>query len=306
MGKRLFLAAATLLAVGVFVVSAASAGGSTRCEGAEGPVTITGDVTAGPGCNLWGTTVEGNVTVEPGGSPTTREGTTTVITDNVQSSKATFIELEGKTSIGGNLQLTGTTQHIEIFFGTVKGNIEIQNGIAYLSVKKETIDGNVQLQNNTGRSPVTGEGDVDIADSTVGGNVQLSNNSLTGSPSASVPESVLFAQHDSVGGNVQVDNNSLTGNARNEVVVAFSSVHGNVQVHNNSLREGSARYVKVVENSVEANVEVNNNIEQLPGEIQVFGNSVTNNLQCQDNEPPPADLGKPNKAKQKQGQCETL
>src|SRR5207253_335373 len=42
-----------------------------------------------------GATVEGNVTVEPGGSLKTEEGTETTITGNVQSNKATEIVLLG-------------------------------------------------------------------------------------------------------------------------------------------------------------------------------------------------------------------
>jgi hypothetical protein len=314
MGKRLFMAAATLLMLAVFGVSAAWAGGPTRCTGPEGPVTIKGNVTAGPGCNLSGTTVEGNVTVEPGGNLTTEPGTTTVITGNVQGNKATLIQLEGKTSIGANLQLTGTTERIEILSGTVKGNVQINSGIAFLTVENENIAGNVQLQNNTG-----GFG-LDVNGSTIGGNVQLSNNSL------SDLVTVLFVIGDSVGGNVQVGNNSLSGPELNFVFVNSVSVHGNAQVYNNSLT-GGLPALEVQEDLVEANIRVTNNTEEAPGELFVFTNTVKDNLQvngnksssnnvventvttslqCQNNEPPPTDLGVPNKAKLKQGQCVSL
>ena len=74
MARRVLVAATTLLTLGVLVagVAVAWAGGPTRCEGPEGPITIKGDVIAGPGCNLSETTVEGNVTVEPRGMPVMR------------------------------------------------------------------------------------------------------------------------------------------------------------------------------------------------------------------------------------------
>src|SRR5437879_12973162 len=111
MARRVLVAAATLLTLGVLVagVSVAWAGGPTRCERPEGPITIKGGVIAGPGCNLSGATVEGNVTVEPGGSLKTEEGTETTITGNVQSNKATEIALLGGGEIGGNVQIHGTT-----------------------------------------------------------------------------------------------------------------------------------------------------------------------------------------------------
>jgi hypothetical protein len=61
------------------------------------------------GGNLSGTTVEGNVTVEPGGSLKTEEKTETTITGNVQSNNATEIVLLAGGEIGGNVQIQGTT-----------------------------------------------------------------------------------------------------------------------------------------------------------------------------------------------------
>ena len=107
MRGRLSLGLAVLLVLGVgfFGASFASAGGPTVCEGPEGHVTIKGDLIAGPGCDLSETTVEGNVTVEPGGSLRTEEGSTTVITGNVVSNKATEVFLAANGSIGGNVQI---------------------------------------------------------------------------------------------------------------------------------------------------------------------------------------------------------
>jgi hypothetical protein len=285
MRMRLFIAAATLLTLGVFGVSAASAGGPTRCVGAEGPVTIKGGVIAGPGCNLSETTVEGNVTVEPNGSLTTNEGSTTVITGNVQSSKATEISLRAKGSIGGNVQIQGTTGGSNLHNGTVKGNVQIQNSLAFVNVALETVGGNVQLQNNTG------------ADGAVG------------CVAASGPGCAFVGvERSTVGGNVLVGSNSLTATEANEVFVERNSVaHGNVQIQNNSAAGGSAfNGMLAIENQVGTNLEVHNNTAQggPNNVVEVSDNTVTNNLACMNDKPPASGRG--NTANKKTGECAGL
>ena len=284
MRKRLFMAAATLLTLGVFGVSAASAGGPTRCVGAEGPVTIEGDVIAGAGCNLSETTVEGNVTVEPNGSLTTNEGTTTVITGNVQSNKATEISLRANGSIGRNVQIQGTAGGSNLHNGTVKGNVQIQNSLAFVNVADETVGGNVQLQNNTGAGAV--------------GCI-----ATTGPGCAFVG-----VERSTVGGNVLVGSNSLTATEANEVFVEHDSVsHGNVQIQNNSAAEGSAfNGMLAIENQVGTNLEVRNNTAQggPTNIVEVSDNTVTNNLACMNDKPPASGHG--NTAKKKTGECAGL
>ena len=75
---------------------------------------IDGNVSAGPGCNLSGTNVVGNVTVNPGGSLVTELGM--VATDNVTSDQGTELALFGGGLTGGNLQLRGT-EHITLLPG---------------------------------------------------------------------------------------------------------------------------------------------------------------------------------------------
>ena len=284
MRKRLFMAAATLLTLGVFGVSAASAGGPTRCVGGEGPVTIKGEVIAGPGCNLSETTVEGNVTVEPNGSLTTNEGSTTVITGNVQSNKATEISLRATGSIGRNVQIQGTTGGSNLHNGTVKGNVQIQNSLAFVNVAHETVGGNVQLQNNTGAGAV--------------GCI-----ATTGPGCAFVG-----VERSTVDGNVLVGSNSLTATEANEVFVEHDSVsHGNVQIQNNSMAGGSAfNGVLAIENQVGTNLEVRNNTAQggPTNVVEVSDNTVTNNLACMNDKPPASGQG--NTAKKQTGECAGL
>jgi hypothetical protein len=277
MARRVLLAATTLLTLGVLVagVSVAWAGGPTRCEGPEGPITIKGDVIAGPGCNLSGTTVEGKVTVEPGGSLKTEKGTETTITGNVQSNKATEIVLLARGEMGGNVQIQGTTGESVVEHSKVRRNITIQNSVASrLEVRDETVGGNVQLMNNTG--------------------------------SGSRVHVVVIGS--TVGGNVLVGNNTLTGTERNEVGAFEAEIKsGNLQVYNNSATGGSeANEVFAEVNQVGVNLDVHNNTAEGPGfnAVLVIGNTVTNNLACHNDKPPASGGG--NTAKHETGECEHL
>jgi len=280
------VAATTLLTLGVLVagVSVAWAGGPTRCEGPEGPITIKGSVIAGPGCNLSGATVEGNVTVEPGGSLTTEGGTTTKITGNVHSNKATEVLMEAAGSIGGNVQIQGTTGGSNIRNGTVKGIVQIQNSLAFVDVAEETVEGNVHLQNNTGAGAV-------------------------GCIATSGPGCAFVGvEHSTVGGNVLVGNNSLTATEANEVFVEHNSVsHGKVQIQSNSATGGSVfNGVLAIENQVDRNLEVHNSTAEggPTNVVEVSENTVTNNLACMNDKPPAT--GHSNIAKKKIGECEHL
>jgi hypothetical protein len=252
------------------LMAAPSWAASTPCTGPLGAVEIKGDISAGDGCDLSGTTVRGNVTVDPGGSLSTQVGSTTVITGNVESSKATLIELQGNTSVGGGLQLTGTTELIFLRFGKISGNVEIKGGVAAVVLREhEAVGGNLQIQHTS--ASASGElGLVVIADVTVGGNLQVANNSLTTSEL-----NALQVQEASVAGNLQLSNNSVMGGFLNLIEVEVNRVGGSAElIHNTS------------------------------GSLAVFHNIVANNLECAANKPPPR--GSSNTAKQKLGQCELL
>ena len=284
MGKRVLMAAVTLLALGMFGASGASASGPTRCKGPESG-TIKGEVIAESGCNLSGTTVEGNVSVIPGGSLTTNEGSETNITGNVHSNKATEILMQAKGSIGGSVQIQGTTGGSNLRNGTVKGNVQVQNSLAFVDVALETVGGNVQLQNNTG----------------AGGAVGCIATSGPGCAFVGVERSTVV-------GNVLVGSNSLTATEANEVFVEHNSVsHGNVQIQNNSAAGGSAfNGVLAVENQVGTNLEVHNNTAQggPTNVVEVSDDTVTSNLACMNDKPPASGHG--NTAKKKSGECAAL
>jgi len=271
--KGTMASALAVVMLSVMTMAAPSLAAPIPCTGPLGAVEINGDISAGAGCDLSGATVRGNVTVSPGGSLSTIAGSTTVIAGNVESTRATQITLEGATSVRGELQLTGTTESIDLNSGTVKGNVEIEDGIANVTVGDgETVDGNVQIQSTSGAA--SGEGGVVV---------------ITGS---------------TVGGNVEVADNSLTGSLLNLLAVVESSVAGNLELSNNSATGGSISFlnaVLVASNFVGGNAEL---VSNTSGSILVSKNEVTNNLECEANKPPPE--GSSNAANEKQGQCEQL
>jgi hypothetical protein len=63
--KGLMVSAFALAVVFAMAMAAPSWGASIPCTGQLGAVEVKGNVHAGPGCDLLGTTVSGNVIVEP-------------------------------------------------------------------------------------------------------------------------------------------------------------------------------------------------------------------------------------------------
>lgn len=275
-----------VLVLAASLAAADAAGASdTPCTEALGAVTVNGNVSAGAGCDLSGTTVNGNVTVNPGGSLTVTSPAT--ITGNVRSKGATtiFVLLA---SVGGNVQIDGTTGQSFVGFGTVGGNVEIKNSAAFLEVGAETVGGNVHLHHNTGS--FYGVGVVAVGGSTVHGNVEVHDNSATGSFFNAIlvgidPELPGYAS--SVDGNLKIHNNQAAGGSyENGVFAAVNGVGGNLEVHNNTATGASGSIILV----------------------DVGGNTVTNNLSCKKNTPAASDafgFG-PNTAAKKTGECANL
>jgi hypothetical protein len=268
-------ALAIIAALVLGALTAAPSSAATSCTGPVGAIEIIGNVSAGAGCDLSGATVKGNVTVNPGGSLSTKEGSTTVIAGNLESSQATEISLEGATSVQGNIGLKGTSGRIYLS-GSVKGNLIIEGGIPFLTVENEAVGGNLKVLNTSGG--VSGEGGlVGISRSTVGGNVEVSNNSAIG-----IVTNAVSVHETTVGGNLKISNNSATGGLLNLVTVVENHVGGNAEVLNNSAGTKVASGNK----------------------IAVALNAVGSNLKCEGNQPPPTGEG--NTAKKKLGQCELL
>jgi hypothetical protein len=270
LGARTAVAAVGAL-VSVAVMAAQSWAATTPCTGPLGAVEINGNVSAGAGCDLSGTTVKGNVTVTPGGSLSSKAGSRTVITGNLESTNATHITLEGTTEVGGRLLLTGTAGRIDLS-GSANGNLIIEGGIPFLTVEHEAVGGNLKVLNSSGAE--FGEvGIVGISASAVGGNLEISGNSLSG-----IIQNGIGLESTSIGGNLLISNNSATGaGGFNILSVGHNAVGGNASLVNNTAGNFYT---------------------------EVFANSVGGNLNCEGNKPPPAGEG--NSAKKKLGQCALL
>lgn len=317
--RRLTVGSVGLLMLGVVLsilgASAASAD-AVSCTGALGAVTINGDVSAGPGCDLSNTTVNGNVTVNPGGSLTIAPGSTTTITGNLESTDATsvLIQLQAQTAttytgekvtIGGNVDITrttGTTAGIEPgnlhvvsvwVIARVGGNVTV-DGTAYAEQSVHgTIKGNVEIQDGTGYAFVS--------NAIVGGNVQLEGNTGHNAPGTL---GVIGVFNDHVHGNVVAEDNSLTatGAGSVNVVEVFvnlpsgsggvppppgAAVDGNVIVQDNQATGASINQPEVFDNPVGGNILIQDNTATAPAgsraENFVSTNTVGGNLNMQDN-----------------------
>jgi hypothetical protein len=277
--RRLALAAATSLALGLFGVAAASAA-STMCKEQTLSGEIKGSITAGPGCVLEEATVEGGVAVKPGGSLVTQPRTTVVIGGGVVSKEATRVLMEAGGTIGRSVNLQGTTGIAAVAASEVKGSVVISNGNALVEVAGETVDGNVKFHNNVGAEEPFG-GFVAAVDSVhVGGEVTITENSLKGTE-----RNTLEVDGVSAGGNVEVRGNTLAATSnQNAMDVSRNTVGGRVVVRQNTL-EAAPDLLR----------------------MEVAENVITGVLQCEGNAPAPElALGGPNTASKKYGQCAAL
>jgi hypothetical protein len=250
------------------------------CTGPIGAVEVNNDISAGLGCELLGTTVRGDVAVNPGGSLITRRAFTTVITGSVRGSDVFAVRLRGHTSVGGNVRFTGTGgNEVGISEGTVNGNIEVDEGTAVLNVLGETVGGNILGLNISNRDFVLLQVDGDV----VGGNVEVGKNTFT-----SPLEDRLEVSFTSVAGNLLVFNNNINAHSlhRNEIILAANHVDGNAELLYNTVSRGVVRPL-----------------------VEVSENVVTNTLNCLSNVPAPVEgefAEFPNTAKHKLGQCQLL
>jgi hypothetical protein len=286
-------AAIVLVALGILVFGVAGASAAnTLCAGPMGAVTIDGNVSAGPGCDLTNTTVNGNVTVLPGGSLFVAPfSSSTRIKGNVLSKGARSVEILSG-SVGGHVQIDGTTAAAHgdsVLFGvTVGGNVEIRNGAAFLAVQASTVGGNILVDGNSGSDSTGLFGDVVVGGgNTVRGNIDVHDNSASGSLFNDIEVGGNGpAVAGSIGGNLLFHHNEATGGTRfDATVVSRNVVGGNLEFHHNAAAGPAGALV----------------------ELEASGNAVQRILDCHDDIPAPTDtLAGPNTAKQKKGECAAL
>lgn len=136
-----------------------ASGGNVDCTGIYGAVTISGNVKAGPGCDLEGTHVTGNVSVKSNGSLTTNGAT---IDGNVEIHKSSGMNAICDTALGGKLHVDDNTGTTSIGFpagcgdNTVGGNVEIHKNSGQVTISHTDVGGKLDCHHN---SPPASTGD---------------------------------------------------------------------------------------------------------------------------------------------------
>jgi hypothetical protein len=221
LGARFVLVAAVaLVATAASLVFVSAASSAAPCTGLITGGTINGDLIVTGACVLDGVTVTGNVTVVPGASLVTKNGTN--INVNLSSDGATLIQINDTTfgrdvtitntannpaeapknvlcnsTIARNLTITGSSSDTKFYVGDLPAD-DPCNGA-------DTIHGNVVLSNN--------KASMQLSDSHVYRNVIFTNNGL------GTAEEV---EHDL--GQNQIDGNLVClGNATTPPEILFNS-----------------------------------------------------------------------------------
>ena len=186
--------------------------GTTACNGVYSGSGSQLTVAAGAVCALLpGSKVSGNVQVNQGGKLNDQGA---IISGNLQASNAAWIEIGGGGSVGGNLQVQGTTgspagSNNFVCSTHISGNVTVQSSTAAAPFDIGnvgacaggpglTIGGNLQVQSNA--APVT------VGGNTVNGNLIVSSNAAKVTVIGNTAKGNITVQSNTVGGG------TLTGN----------------------------------------------------------------------------------------------
>ena len=173
-------------------------------------------------------------------------------------------------NVQGNLTVDAG-QVVHLSHGSVTGNVKVNGGTLILGNGTQ-LTGNLQVSS----------GMVFGSDSNIGGNVEFN-----GGGSFSLEPGTV------VNGNLQIQN-LPAGDWLDTVCGA--RIGGNVEFHNNSAAAAIGSNSGCAGNAIGGNLQIHNN----SAPVDVFGNHVTGNLQCDQNS---AIDGGANTASMKQGQC---
>jgi|SRR5271165_1124941 len=272
MGRRVFVAAATLLLVGVFGTSGASAHtSSTFCKNGSLIGEVSGNVTVEGFCELGeapgyrpGATITGNVFVKPGGElfvssfeqeqAITIEGSITAMHGSV----FLYTHEGGPVTVDGSVHATDPPNIVGVTGSLthVHGSVSVSGGTGsffmapnYVAKESPVVDGNVRVTGMTGCPEF-----FRIEDAIIGGRLAIGKNHLEGCGRS------VEAIGNSVGGDLRVFENVTTGSPPLEV--GQNHVGHNLNVHAN-----------------------------VASKIDVFENTVTNELICAGNSPAPEVVG---------------
>ncbi|HEY2380929.1 MAG TPA: hypothetical protein VGK48_07065 [Terriglobia bacterium] len=176
-------------------------------------------------------------------------------------------------NVQGNMTI-GEGQVVNLSHGTITGNVKVDGGTLILGNDAQ-VGGNVQVSSGT----LLG------SNSSIGGNLQLNGGgAFTIGPGMAIR------------GNLQVQNLPASDEPGS---VCGASIAGNLQFQNNNLPVSIGSPSGCAGNIIGGNLQVNNNSVS----VDVFGNAVNGNLQCQQNQ---AISGGSNTARMKQGQCSSF
>ena len=216
---------AMVAAATVGVVAGGAAHAATTCNGAN-PInggTVSGSVTAGPGCIIHGgAQVTGNVNVQPGGSLLLTNAT---VDGSVLATDPDYVEINGcsttlctghglgPVTIGGKVSITGATN--------------TSNGSATYICNGALIKGNVYLQNNNSNGALYGTA-VDLGSSACGGTPVTINGSVFVSNNAGVINiGPASGTGNTIAGSVSATNNTGGGMISNNVISGSLTASGN-------------------------------------------------------------------------------
>ncbi len=242
--------ALTIVVAAMGFLSAGSAGADDfLCDGTFGAVNIADNVTVpfGATCFLDGTTVQGNIEVEEGGSLITLGGTTiggnveveengafvavedTTILGNMESEEGGSLFILGETVLGGNVKVEedGSLLALGVRIG---GNMEA-DGAAFVGLFQDLggaltdVEGNVKIEET--QSSV-------ICETKIGGNLKAKENegpviigdgcnvgnAVVGNVKAKENEGGVFISNNEIGGNLKCEDNDpvATGVAGSNIV----------------------------------------------------------------------------------------
>jgi hypothetical protein len=179
--KHVVLAIAGALLAGVTAAGASPAtAAATHCTGHIGPgVTIAGDVTAGPGCDLDVVTVTGDVIVEKGGSLSTFFSQ---IDGDVESRRATSVNIGLFTSIDGSVEIRGSSESAGVFRTVIGGDLVFAKNVGSVQAIDTLVEGSMEVSKNVvtfgNFSGDTIGGDAEVVKNR--GDIEFGNSAITG------------------------------------------------------------------------------------------------------------------------------
>ena len=144
---RLALAPAALVLAGTGLLACQPTTSPEACNGTIGAVTVEDvKVPRGATCTLDGTRVQGNVTIDGGG---TLKAVRTTVGGNVQSQGHRLVTIREGSRVGGSVQLESGGE-VQVADSRVDGSVQLKANTARAGVARTVVGSDVQLFSNRG------------------------------------------------------------------------------------------------------------------------------------------------------------